>query len=1300
MAATRVRGHRAAHGAVHDLPGGTLVERVRAALDRHQAGARESSETPSHDVAETAADSAAVEGGLDWDVRVDDLWCTVTPVGRVLPAQGWKIHVSAASASAMTVLDRVCDVLVPRGVPFKCPADIELLRLLNSREAERSSSGKFITVYPADDVEFVELVDALDLATRGMVGPGVMSDRACRPGSVVHYRYGGFTHRSRLGNDGAYRPTLTAPDGSEVEDSREAWFAPPAWAPDPLAARHVAQGSSGPSGVLVAGRFAVTAAIRHSAKGGVFVGTDRITGADVVVKQARAHVEVDHSGRDARAALRHESALLERLADTGLTPRHIALVEQEGTLFLAQERISGTALRAWVMQHAGTDPRDPGGSPDVPWQLAGGIVAELVRVVAGMHRAGLVIRDLSPTNVMVTPDGSLRLVDLELAAEAGGLAGAAGTPGYRAPEQRAPSGSRGRGHGLHPVSPEADLYSLGGLLFLLATGVDPGLPDDVQQTGHAPRSTVDRLGGWLDLAARHGRTARLLAPAIRGLLRDEPQLRWDLARVRAHLDAVERRGGNPVPAPGRVRDGARPHAWPGAETRPDGERVGAALVDRVLADGLEHLAATATPERRDRLWQATAGGAAMDPCGVQYGAAGVLGVLARAAHTPTLSPALRGTLTGTARIAADWLRKRAAHEPVVLPGLHFGRSGTAWALLEAAELLDDRELAHHAAEMALKVPVRWPNPDVCHGAAGAGFTQLRLWDATGDDRFRQRVVACADGLLSAAREHGDLVLWQVPKDFDSRLAGAAHLGYAHGVAGIGAFLLAAGKATGRGAYLDAALAAGRTLSRTVRADDGAAWWAQGPTDPPGVRLAHWCSGASGAGTFLIRLWHTTGDPHLRDLAEQAATAVRRARWHCGTTACHGLAGNGEFLLDLADLDDPGADATFRGHAEECAELIAARSALVDGRLVPCDETTVGVSASYGTGLAGVLAFLLRLRHGGPRLWIDPDGAAAVSADEPARDEHLASVRAGGSTGTNAQTTESNSGAGAAGVAEPADRAVIADGGVTAGPGSVADDAPSAGCGRDETTATNTGTPIANGSTPASTAAQATSRGSVRTCGSAGAQVQAVESTSGAGAAAAAEPADRAVIADGGVTAGPGSDADGFDAPGAGCGRDETTATNTGTPIADGSAPPSTAVQAASSVDVCASLDTARVAEQAAGGATNTAAGVDGRGHDTCAAGVPSTRGAAPAAERAAGGDEANATPAVEGRADGTRAAGALGGVASARGADHSSSPADALAAPGVVASARDADHSSSTDALAAPGVSAVVSGSAEGGHAA
>ncbi|WP_406281759.1 class IV lanthionine synthetase LanL [Embleya sp. NBC_00896] len=943
--ATTTRGHRAERIGSHGAPGTNLVDRVRAALDRHAVGAREQDH-----------DRPAAEPGADWDVRSDDFWCTVRPPGHTVRAQGWKIHVSARTGDAPHVLGRVCDVVLPRRVAFKFAGDVERLRLLNSREADRASAGKFITVYPDDDEQFMELVDALDEVTRELTGPGILSDRPCRPGSVVHYRYGGFGQRAVLGNDGGYRAVLTDPDGVAVDDTREAWFTPPPWAPDPLLKRArsapAAPAAARPSGVLIAGRFAVTAALRHSAKGGVFLGKDTTDDTDVVVKQARAHIEVDRSGRDACAALRHEAVVMRRLAHTGVTPRHVALVEEAETVFLAQERVVGVPLRAWVTQHAQ--------DPDVPWQRARTIVEGLVRLVAIVHGEGLVVRDLSPTNVLVGPDDTLRLVDLELAAEIGSRAGAAGTPGYRAPEQRATV------DGGHTVTPAADLYSLGGLFFLLATGADPALPEDVGSS----RGTSERLGAWLDLAVRHGGTAAELAPAIRGLWHEDPALRWSPERLRdfvaglpAELDddagaSRQDEPDGPRPHPDTEGDKVPPHPQPPED-------------DGLLLDGLAHLVATMTPGRVDRLWPMTAGAATMDPCSVQYGAAGVLGVLARAAHTTTLEPRLRYTLHRAVEDGAKWLRDRAAAEPVVLPGLHFGRSGTAWALSAAAALLGDDELAADAADLALRVPITWPNPDVCHGAAGAGLLQARMWRATGDERFRQRTVACADALLGAARQAGDLTLWPVPRDFDSRLAGVAHLGFAHGVAGVGTFLLDAALATGREGYLDGARAAARTLTRTVRGRGDEAWWPQGPGDPADVRLAYWCSGSAGVGTFLVRLWRADGDPQHRDLAERAGAAVRRARWHSGTTACHGLAGNGEFLLDLAELL---GDATYRAHAGELADQLRARTALIDGLRVPADETAIGTSASYGTGTAGVIGFLLRLGHGGTRLWLDGEDA--------------------------------------------------------------------------------------------------------------------------------------------------------------------------------------------------------------------------------------------------------------------------------------------------------------------------------------
>ncbi|MFJ7911087.1 hypothetical protein [Kitasatospora sp. NPDC096204] len=256
----------------------------------------------------------------------------------------------------------------------------------------------------------------------------------------------------------------------------------------------------------------------------------------------------ERAGTGAREALRHEAALLDRLAGWGPAARPLELTDREDSVFPVQERITGQPLGGWVAARLRRD-----GGPGVDWAEAGPLAHGLLDLVERVHTQGLVLCDLSPGNVTVRPDGTLRLVDLERATEAGELAGAAGTPGYRAPEHgpgRLTLAARGR-----VADPAVDLYALGGLLFLLATGHDPLLPEDLPRA----RPVSERLGRWLALAARTGGTARRLAPAVLGLRAEDPEQRWPVARVRAALNEDDPAG--PAAFLRRPRHGG-PRPWP------------------------------------------------------------------------------------------------------------------------------------------------------------------------------------------------------------------------------------------------------------------------------------------------------------------------------------------------------------------------------------------------------------------------------------------------------------------------------------------------------------------------------------------------------------------------------------------------------------------------------------------------------------------------------------------------------------------------------------------------------------------
>ncbi|MGH8934293.1 MAG: protein kinase domain-containing protein [Egibacteraceae bacterium] len=341
--------------------------------------------------------------------------------------QGWKLHVAATRASATTVLERSLEVLLRNRCAFKFAISLDYAGLLNSAHYPRGGAGKFLTAYPDDDAHFRRVAEDLDHATAGLTGPTILSDRPYRAGGLVHYRYGAFVGRFLLSNDSDYLPVLSSPDGTLIEDRRDPWFSPPVWAPSPLGEDNGASVTDGvPGPVLLADRFIVRQAIRHANKGGVFHAVDTHTDSEVVIKQARPHVEANDAGWDVRDTLRHEAEMLDLLAPLGIAPRKIDLFEQEGHLFLAQELIPGTVARQWVSSQAI-------GVPGIPWPLAVDLTRQLVRLLRTVHEAGLVLRDLTPNNLLVDPDGKLRIIDLELAAGVGTAAIPAARQAMRRP---------------------------------------------------------------------------------------------------------------------------------------------------------------------------------------------------------------------------------------------------------------------------------------------------------------------------------------------------------------------------------------------------------------------------------------------------------------------------------------------------------------------------------------------------------------------------------------------------------------------------------------------------------------------------------------------------------------------------------------------------------------------------------------------------------------------------------------------------------------------------------------------------
>jgi predicted ATPase len=210
------------------------------------------------------------------------------------------------------------------------------------------------------------------------------------------------------------------------------------------------------------------------------------------------------------------------LAISGGTQRHLvrmlAVCEEhllgQDLLFLVMEHVPGPTLRAWLArEEAGNEP------------LVRDIGAQLAEALGNLHAAGVVHLDVKPENVILSAGPRAVLMDLGYARDLGshGARGArtfAGSPTYAAPELL---------RGVFPT-PACDLYSLGVLLFELATrclpfrATEPDALLEEKLQGHTQRASqrAPSLSPFLD-------------EVLESLLAPDPRKRFpsahELARV-------------------------------------------------------------------------------------------------------------------------------------------------------------------------------------------------------------------------------------------------------------------------------------------------------------------------------------------------------------------------------------------------------------------------------------------------------------------------------------------------------------------------------------------------------------------------------------------------------------------------------------------------------------------------------------------------------------------------------------------------------------------------------------------------
>ncbi|HWD04764.1 MAG TPA: serine/threonine-protein kinase [Amycolatopsis sp.] len=270
---------------------------------------------------------------------------------------------------------------------------------------------------------------------------------------------------------------------------------------------------------LVAGRYQLLGELGRGGMGVVWRAQDQVIGRAVAIKELRLP---DAEGQ----AVFSERVLREVRAGGRLNDPAVVtvfdVVTDGGTTFIVMELVEAPTLADLVRRHG-----------PMPAAHVAAIGDRVLAALAAAHAAGIVHRDVKPANIMVAPDGRVKLTDFGIAhaiddprlTTSGTIVG---SPAFMAPER-----VEGR-----EALPASDLWSLGATLFFAVEGLVAFERPTTAATLHAIMTETPYL------TRGHGP----LAAAILGLLVPKPEARLTATQARSLLATAA--GQPPTPPAG------------------------------------------------------------------------------------------------------------------------------------------------------------------------------------------------------------------------------------------------------------------------------------------------------------------------------------------------------------------------------------------------------------------------------------------------------------------------------------------------------------------------------------------------------------------------------------------------------------------------------------------------------------------------------------------------------------------------------------------------------------------------------
>ena len=833
------------------------------------------------------------------------------------PTSGWKIHISANVLNAVKVLNKSLPILKTHQVSFKSSASIRDLEQLNTGLCGITQIGKFITIYPSGKRVFTELLVDLARELKMLKGPCIISDKPYS--SIVYYRYGSFENIEIQTSSGLDKKIILSPSGDHIEDDRTKFYIPP-WEADPFPALN----DISIDDILNDRGFVILSVLQQNYKGSVFLaqGYTNINLPIVIIKKYNANTYVEKEKYSVRKFALKERKILKLLADENFCPKFISFFKDKtGNTYNVIEYIPSLSLLEVVHQQGSI-------AKYFEFDEIVKISISICKIFITISSKNIIYRDLKPGNILINESFKIFLTDFETCIIESDKKKKQkfGTKGFRSPQQI---------DGNPPVVQD-DIYAFGAILYFMLTNANPSL---------APR---DCLISERPIGLLRNDVPEFLIEIVDKCLETEEKNRYkSFAEI---LNALSVSGLEKTCINGN---------------KIDFKKLSSPSIIKNIAIRVYNTL------KKDFYGQPETGW--MSSHKYNYGinksdfAIGIPGI---ASSVFLLSHTLNIKDEDYLKDVINLLKnKKIETDNLYLPGLFIGKSGLGLSFLLHFHLFKEKESLELAIEIADQTWNNLPTSfDLYNGLSGCGLFYLILYKKTGDEIYLKHATKIAKHIIAARQRTDSTTLWQYPDNYDS-LSGKAFLGLAHGIAGIGYFLVEYYNINQDPETFKVIMEIFRSLDKTkipsLNTELGANWpdYLNEDDSPSSI---YWCNGAAGIGLFLAKVYALKKDKSILSLLKEAIQTIYFGSRYLNPTYCHGIAGNLDSLITIQELSG------IKGLNEIINILsMILRTHLIiseDRFIFPSEEPTIN-TPDFLVGYSGIAYALLRMfNHSGTNIF--------------------------------------------------------------------------------------------------------------------------------------------------------------------------------------------------------------------------------------------------------------------------------------------------------------------------------------------